>query len=197
MTSLNYCYWLRNFSALEQSVVPNISIHNVHLNGLQCGFASVFMWSDFEKLLSNFEPLKVFSSVWVLSCSFKELGLEKHLSRFVHLNGFSPVSLSNLMVRSSCHTLGTWMESLLSGTHMFLQVASYWETLVTLCAVKRLLFCVDPFMLLQGTWSWKILVTLCALEWNLSWVVPICSFKWPVIVKLLSHFEQLKGFSSV
>ena len=53
---------------------------------------------------------------------------------------------------------------------MFLKVASYWETLVTLWAVKRLLFCVDPFMLLQGTWSWKILVTLCALEWNLSWV---------------------------
>ena len=79
----------------------------VHLNGLQCGFASVFMWSDFENFLSHFEQLKVFSSVWVLSCSFKELDLEKHLSRFVHLNGFSPVSLSNLMVRSSCHTLGT------------------------------------------------------------------------------------------
>ena len=44
-----------------------------------------------EKLLSHFEHLKGFSPVWVLSCSFKELDLENHLSHFVHLNGFSPV----------------------------------------------------------------------------------------------------------
>ena len=72
----------------------------VHLNGLQCGFASVFMWSDFENFLSHFEQLKVFSSVWVLSCSFKELDLEKQFSHFVHLNGFSPVGLICLQVTS-------------------------------------------------------------------------------------------------
>ena len=66
-----------------------------------------------SKILSHFEQLKGFPSVWVLSCSFKELDLEKHLSQFVHLNGISPVSPSNLMVRSSCHSLCTWMASLL------------------------------------------------------------------------------------
>ena len=90
---------------------------------------------------------------------------------------------------------------------IFLQVGSYWETLVTLWAVKRLLFCVGPFMLLQGTWSWKTFVTLFALECLFSSVspsnlmvshfvhlngispvwVPICSFKWPAIEKLLAH----------
>ena len=68
-----------------------------------------------SKILSHFEQLKGFPSVWVLSCSFKELDLEKHLSPFVHLNGFSPVwphlSSSNLILRSSCPTLCTWMAS--------------------------------------------------------------------------------------
>ena len=60
-----------------------------------------------SKILSHFEQLKGFPSVWVLSCSFKELDLEKHLSQFMHLNGFSPVTLSNLMLRSSYHTLSS------------------------------------------------------------------------------------------
>ena len=85
----------------------------------------------------------------------------------MHFNGFPPVwsrvSPSNLMLRSSCHTVCTWKESLLSGSFhgfscnimnllshfvqcpfewllsrvgslMFLQVASYWEALGTLMA---------------------------------------------------------------
>ena len=33
--------------------------------------------------------LSGFSPVWVLSCFFKMLDVEKHLSHFVHVNGFS------------------------------------------------------------------------------------------------------------
>ena len=61
---------------------------------LQCGFAHVFKWSDFEKLLSHFEHLKGFSPVWVLSCFFKLPACENifiHLNEYTDLNGFSPI----------------------------------------------------------------------------------------------------------
>ena len=131
------------------------------------GLLVFFMWSDFEKPLSHFEQLKVFSSVWVLSCSFKELDLEIHLSRFVYLNGFSPVSLSNLMVRSSCHTLGTWMESLPCESS---NVPSSRQLL------RNSLHSVQ----LKGFSS----------VWILS-----CSFKELDLEKYLSHFVHLNGIS--
>ena len=69
---------------IEQSVVPNISIHNVHLNGF-------LNWSDSENLLSHFEHLKGFSPVWVLSCFFKLPACENVFIHLEDLNGFSPV----------------------------------------------------------------------------------------------------------
>ena len=56
---------------------------------LQCGFAHVFKWSDFEKLLSHFEHLKGFSPVWVLSCFFK---LPAYENIFIHLDYWNIVS---------------------------------------------------------------------------------------------------------
>jgi len=173
VTSLNYCYcyWLRNFSALEQSVVPNISIHNVHLNGLQCGFASVFMWSDFEKLLSHFEQLKVFSSVWVLSCSFKELDLEKHFSGFAHLNGISPVWVLSCSIKLPA------IEKLLT-THS-VQLKGFSSVWILSCSFKELN--------LEKYLSHLVHLNGISPEW-----VPICSFKWQA-----SHFVHLNGFSTV
>ena len=50
-----------------------------------------YKWSDFKRLLSHFEHLKSFSPVWVLSYSFKEHDREKLLLHFICLNGISPV----------------------------------------------------------------------------------------------------------
>ena len=50
-----------------------------HLKGfsLMWVLSKFYKWSDFKKLLSHFEHLKsCFSPVWVLSCSFKELDLK-------------------------------------------------------------------------------------------------------------------------
>ena len=125
------------------------------------GLLVFFMWSDFEKPLSHFEQLKVFSSVWVLSCSFKELDVEQ-----------------------TCHTLCTWIEFLLSGSSHGFQVTwckeevRFREALVTLRAFERFLPCVGPLMLLQGTWCWKHLSHFAPLpHLNLSWVDPLMGFQ--------------------
>ena len=50
-----------------------------HLKGfsLMWVLSKFYKWSDFKRLLSHFEHLKsCFSPVWVLSCSFKELDLK-------------------------------------------------------------------------------------------------------------------------
>ena len=160
------------------------------------GLLVFFMLSDFEKPLSHFEQLKVFSSVWVLSCSFKELDLEKHLPRFVHLNGFSPVSLSNLMVRSSCHTLGTWMESLLSG---FPYVPSSGQLLRscwhTLGIKKASLLCgsshVSSSCMLEGMpyYNWSIWIGFLLFGSSHE-------SKWPNFEKFLVHVLHLNVFFS-
>ena len=127
-----------------------------------------------SKILSHFEQLKGFPSVWVLSCSFKELDLEKHLSQFMHLNGFSPVTLSNLMLRSSCHSLCTWLAFLPSPVWV-ISCSFKWpaiEKLLSRFEQLKCFTCVGPVMLLQGTWSWKTFVTLFALECLFSSVSP-------------------------
>ena len=76
---------------------------------------------------------------------------------------------------------------------IILYLVWFWEALVTLQALQMLLSCVGPLMLLQRTSSWEALVyTLFAWVASLVWVLS-CSFKWPAIEKLSSHFEHLKG----
>ena len=79
----------------QQPVFPNISIHNVNLNG--------------------------FSTVWV--CSWFLSGLISrischtlNISKASLLCGSSHVSSSRLILRSFCHTLSTWMAFLLCGS---------------------------------------------------------------------------------
>ena len=155
------------------------------------------------------------------------------------LYGSSHVSSSCLLVRMSSYTSsiwhvgplmlhqGTWswttivtLEWLLSSVDplMFLQVASYWEALVTHWAFERLphapstwscktLMCTWMASLLYGlvclqvTWCWGALVTHCALEWNLSLVDPLVGFQvnrcWEVLGALewlFSLFLQVASF---
>ena len=57
------------------------------------------------------------------------------------------------------------------------KVVWFQEALVTLRAFERLLSCVGPLLLHQGSWSWKTLVTLCALEWLLCWADHLMGFQ--------------------
>ena len=69
-----------------------------------CWEAIVTLWA-FKRLQSCVSPLMLLQGTWSW----------RPLSHFVHLNSFSPVwphlSSSNLILRSSCPTLCTWMAS--------------------------------------------------------------------------------------
>ena len=98
-------------------------------------------WETLVKL-SHSDRLKGFSSVCILSCSFKKLDIEKTWSHFVlcnkmasllsgSYNGFS----SYLILRSSCQNLCNWMASLPCGSShvslscLLVKISSY--TLIT------------------------------------------------------------------
>ena len=100
------------------------------------------------------------------------------------------------MLRSPCQTLCIWMESLLTPEWMGFQETWCWAALAAIFALEWLLSWVDPLMVFQISWCWAALVTVCAFEWLLSPLLVLsCSFKWPVIEKILLYIEHLKGFS--
>ena len=129
------------------------------------------------------------ASEWLLSCMGSLMLLQrtwswKHLTlcalEWILSSVWFHVLSSNLMFRSSCDTLCTWMASLLCvGPLMFLQVPSYSLSGPILRSSCQILS-ISKASLLCGssnapsrTWSWKTLVTLCAHEWLLSCVGPL------------------------
>ena len=157
------------------------------LASLPCGSGP--MVSMLILLLSRFVHLNGFSPAWFLLCSFKWPVIGKILSYFEHLKGFSP-----LWVWSR----GEYVEKLLSQflhLHGFspiwvLHVPSSgqdWDYLVILWASK----------MSHGEYVDKPFSLFVHLNgFSPVWVL-LCSFKCPVIGKILSYFEHLKGFSPV
>ena len=112
----------------------------------------------------------------------------------MHLNGFSPVSSTNLMVRSTCHKLYTWMESLLSGFPYVPSsgqlLRSCWHTLgikkaSLLCGSSR----VSSSCMLEGMpyYNWSIWIGFLLFGSSHE-------SKWPNFEKFLVHVLHLNGF---
>ena len=86
---------------------------------------------------------------YVFACSFKWPAIEKLLLHFDHRKII-------LCGSSFCHTLNIWKAFLLFwSSHNYLKEVRFREALVTFWAFERLLPCVGPLMILQGTWCWK------------------------------------------
>ena len=110
--------WVNPLKRLSSNLMLRNSCHNFALEWLLFRVGSLTflkVTSSWETLVTNWTCKSLLFCVGPLSCSFKDLDLEKHLSHFAHLN------LS-------------WVDPL-----MGFQVTWCWEALVTLSALEWLL----------------------------------------------------------
>ena len=167
----------------------------MHLNGFSLvGVLLWFLqWFDLEKLLSHLVHFNDFSPRWVL-CWILKTDVEKFLSHLVHLNAFSPVwflsgfFLSNLILRSSYHTL-------------CICVSSFQETR---CGIAHITECAcrGPINILSVIWLRAAVVPFGAPKWFLSPVSHMRSFYllllccyYASITFLLRHYYDFVFFS--
>ena len=109
--------------------------------------------------------------MWILSCSIKDLVLEKHLSHFVHLNLSWVDPLMGFQVTWCWEALVTLsaLEWLLPWWFPHVPSSGYWEALGTLWAIKKLVSCVaGPLMFLEVEECLRECLQFCQNPFSLS-----------------------------